>query len=45
DRVAIIDFGKLVGLGSPKELMEEHDSKNLEDVFLKITGRKILEGI
>jgi len=45
DRVAIIDFGKLVGLGSPKELMEKHDSKNLEDVFLKITGRKILEGI
>lgn len=45
DRVAIIDFGKLVALGSPKELMEKHDATNLEEVFLKITGRKILEGI
>ncbi len=45
DRVAIIDFGKLVALDSPKKLMEEHQSKNLEEVFLKITGRRILEGI
>jgi ABC-2 type transport system ATP-binding protein len=45
DRVAIIDYGRLVALGSPKELMEEHKSKNLEEVFLKITGRRILEGV
>lgn len=45
DRVAIIDYGKLIALGSPKKLMEEHESKNLEEVFLKITGRRILEGI
>ncbi len=45
DRVAIVDYGKLVALGSPKKLMEEHESKNLEEVFLKITGRRILEGI
>ncbi|MFX0175222.1 MAG: ABC transporter ATP-binding protein [Candidatus Hodarchaeota archaeon] len=45
DRVAIIDFGKLVALDSPKKLMEEHGAKNLEDVFLKITGRRILEGV
>jgi len=45
DRVAIIDYGKLVALGPPKKLMEEHESKNLEEVFLKITGRRILEGI
>ena len=45
DRVAIIDYGKLVALDSPKKLMEEHDAKNLEEVFLKITGRRILEGI
>lgn len=45
DRVAIIDYGKLVALGPPKKLMEEHGAKNLEEVFLKITGRRILEGV
>ncbi len=45
DRVAIIDYGKLVAIGPPKELIEKHDCKNLEEVFLKITGRRILEGI
>ncbi len=45
DRVAIIDYGKLVALDSPKNLMEQHDAKNLEEVFLNITGRRILEGI
>jgi len=45
DRVGIIDYGKLIELGTPKELMEKHKAKNLEEVFLKITGRRILEGI
>jgi ABC-type multidrug transport system ATPase subunit len=45
DRVGIIDYGQLIALGTPKELMEKHDSKNLEEVFLKITGRRITEGI
>jgi len=45
DRVAIIDFGKLVALGPPKELIEKHNAKDLEGVFLKITGRRIMEGI
>ncbi len=45
DRVAIIDFGKLVAIGPPRELIEKHDSKNLEEVFMKITGRRIVEGI
>ena len=45
DNVAIIDYGELIALGPPKELMEKHDSKNLEEVFLEITGRRILEGI
>ncbi len=45
DRVAIIDYGKIVALGSPNELMAEHEAKNLEEVFMKITGRRILEGI
>ena len=45
DRVGIIDYGKLIELGTPQELMERHETKNLEEVFLKITGRRILEGI
>lgn len=45
DRVAIMDYGEIVGIGSPKELIAKWDVKNLEDVFMKITGRSILEGI
>ena len=44
DRVGIIDYGQLIALGTPAELMEEHQSKDLEEVFLKITGRRIAEG-
>ena len=44
DRVGIIDYGELIALGSPAELMEKHESKDLEAVFLKITGRRIAEG-
>ncbi|MCW4040481.1 MAG: ATP-binding cassette domain-containing protein [Candidatus Bathyarchaeota archaeon] len=45
DRVGIIDYGKLIALGSPHELMEKHNAENLEDVFLQLTGRRILEGV
>jgi ABC-2 type transport system ATP-binding protein len=45
DRVGIMDYGKLIALGTPQELRDKYDSKNLEEVFLKITGRRILEGI
>jgi len=44
DRVGIIDYGELIALGTPDELMEEHEAKDLEAVFLKITGRRIAEG-
>ncbi|MFX1417844.1 MAG: ABC transporter ATP-binding protein [Promethearchaeota archaeon] len=44
DRVAIIDYGELLDIGSPKELMEKYQSDDLEGVFMKITGRRILEG-
>lgn len=44
DRVGIIDYGELVALGTPEELMKEHDANDLEAVFLKITGRRIAEG-
>jgi ABC-2 type transport system ATP-binding protein len=44
DRVGIIDYGELIALGTPEELMEKHKVKDLEAVFLKITGRRIAEG-
>jgi ABC-2 type transport system ATP-binding protein len=45
DRVGIIDHGKLIALGSPEALISEHKVKNLEEVFIKITGRKIREEV
>jgi ABC-2 type transport system ATP-binding protein len=45
DRVGIIDYGRLIELGTPRELMERYQTKNLEEVFLKITGRRIMEGV
>jgi ABC-2 type transport system ATP-binding protein len=44
DRVGIIDYGKLIELGTPNELMKRHEANNLEEIFLEITGRRILEG-
>jgi ABC-2 type transport system ATP-binding protein len=43
DRVGIIDHGKLIALGTPADLMREYKAKNLEDVFIQLTGRKIRE--
>ena len=45
DRVGIIDHGKLIGLGTPQELMIRSNVKNLEEVFIALTGRKIREEI
>jgi len=43
DSVGIIDHGKLIALGAPTDLMRKYNSKNLEDVFIQLTGRKIRE--
>ncbi|HYA77636.1 MAG TPA: ATP-binding cassette domain-containing protein [Verrucomicrobiae bacterium] len=43
DRVGIIDHGKLIALGIPKELIAESQVKNLEALFIKLTGRAIRE--
>jgi ABC-2 type transport system ATP-binding protein len=41
-RVAIIDNGKIISKGKPKTLVSEHqDARNLEDVFLAITGKAL----
>ena len=38
DRVAILDHGRLIALGRPSELVAQRKAKNLEQVFLAITG-------
>ena len=45
DRVGIIDHGKLIALGTPKELIAKNNVKNLEDVFIQLTGRKMREEV
>jgi ABC-2 type transport system ATP-binding protein len=45
DRVGIIDEGKLIALGTPEELMVEHGAKDLEEVFIKLTGKKLREEV
>jgi ABC-2 type transport system ATP-binding protein len=43
DRIGIIDHGKLIALGTPKDLISKNKVNNLEEVFIKLTGRKIRE--
>jgi ABC-2 type transport system ATP-binding protein len=43
DRVGIIDHGKLISLGAPKDLIAKSQVKNLEEVFISLTGRTIRE--
>jgi ABC-2 type transport system ATP-binding protein len=45
DRVGIIDHGKLIALGTPKQLIAKNGVKNLEEVFIQLTGRNIREEI
>ena len=42
--ISIIDFGKEIAKGTPKELIEKNkDCNNLEEIFLKLTGRSVRE--
>ncbi|MFX0087951.1 MAG: ABC transporter ATP-binding protein [Candidatus Hodarchaeota archaeon] len=43
DRVGIIDHGTLIALDTPQALMAKFEAKDLEEVFISITGRKIRE--
>jgi ABC-2 type transport system ATP-binding protein len=40
-RIAVIDHGRIVGMGSPSELKEQTKSESLEDAFLALTGSTI----
>jgi len=41
DRIAIMDTGKIVTSGTVNELLQKHQAKNLEEVFLKTTGSNL----
>ncbi len=43
DRVAIMNAGRIVTVDTPSRLMAIHGSKNLEDIYLKLTGRRLAE--
>lgn len=41
DKIAIIDHGKIIKIGTPKELMALTKTKSLEKAYLKLTGVSI----
>ena len=40
-RVGIIDHGKIVKQGAPAELLQQSKSRNLEELFLHLTGKQL----
>ncbi len=43
DRIAVIDQGKIIAMGTAGELKSRTNSDTLEDAFLNLTGHKIRE--
>ncbi len=43
ERIAVIDHGKIIAVGTPAELKSNTGSETLEDAFLNLTGHKIRE--
>jgi len=43
DRIAIVDHGKIVAIGTSGELQKKTKTKSLEDAFLSLTGHEIRE--
>ena len=39
--ICIMDHGMILASGSPDELIRKYESRKLEDVFLKLTGRSV----
>jgi ABC-2 type transport system ATP-binding protein len=43
DRIAVIDNGKIITIGTDQELKNQTKTNSLEEAFLKLTGKKIRE--
>lgn len=39
--IAIIDHGQIIASGKPKDVIKEHQTQNLEELFLKLTGKTL----
>jgi ABC-2 type transport system ATP-binding protein len=39
--VSVIDHGKIIASGTPASLMQSTNTANLEDAFIKLTGKNI----
>ena len=44
DEVGILDHGRLIELGSPDGLKTKYQARDMEEVFIRLTGRRIREG-
>lgn len=42
-RVVVIDQGRVVASGTPQEIIAQNNSVDLEDAFIKLTGKQIRE--
>lgn len=42
-RIAVIDHGKIIAEGTPRELMKKARKKSLEDAFIALTGKELRE--
>jgi ABC-2 type transport system ATP-binding protein len=42
-RIAVIDHGKIITIGTPEELRKQTNTSSLEDAFLALTGETIRE--
>ena len=40
-RIAVIDHGKIVAMGTAQSLKQETGTESLEDAFLAVTGKAI----
>lgn len=43
DTVAVIDYGRIIAMGSPEELTQQTGTSSLEEAFLVLTGKTIRE--
>ncbi len=41
DRIVVIDFGRIIEEGRPEDLVRKHGVKNLEEMFLRLTGKEL----
>ena len=41
DRIAIIDHGKIVAMGTSEELKAQTNTNNLEEAYLELTGKAV----